>query len=277
MKNFYKSILAVTFLTVLSLTACGNNEKNVDTKKVSDVTGVTYKVGMDSDYPPYEFIGEQGKPTGFEVELLQAIADDQKVKVTFMPMPWSLLLKGLSKNEYDIVIGGISEEDVEKDYSTNDFLYPKSHVYAQDTIVALEKNAISAPKKFRDLEEHKVATVADTSWIIELNDVVKEENIVAKKTSFLALQALMQGKVDVMLNEKGVMRYYQKTIPEIPTTLYSEDDYFEPYELITVANKDKKELVKVFNKGLKNIVNSGQYTRIYKKWFGEEPIKMPRV
>ncbi len=274
MNKFYKNILGATLFTLLLLTGCGNSDK----PEISDVAGVTYKVGMDSDYPPYEFIGEQGKPTGFEVELLQAIAENQNVKVTFIPMPWSLLLKRLNNNEYDIAIGGISEEDLEEEgYSTKNFLLPKSHVYAQDTIVTLSKNANLAPKKFRDLKEHKVATVSDTSWIAELKEVVKDDNIVAKKSSFLALQTLIQGKANVMLNEKGVMKHYQKTIPEFPIILYSEDDYFEPYEIVSVVNKDKQELVKVFNKGLKNVVKSGQYTKIYKKWFAEEPIKMPRI
>ncbi len=277
MKKFYKSIVVAT-LAVLALTGCGNSDKSTKKKKISDVAGVTYKVAMDSDYPPYEFIGEQGIATGFEVELLQAIANDQNVKLTFIPTPWNVLMKGLKNKDYDMIIGGISEADIEDEgYETDDFLLPKSHVYAQDTIVTLTKNESSAPKTFQQLKGHKVVTVGDTSWVTELREVVRDDNIIGEKTSFLALQALIQGKADVMLNEKGVMKHYQHTIPEFPLTLYSQDKYFKPYEVVGVINKDKEELVDVFNKGLKNIIRSGQYKKIYRKWFAEEPIKLPKT
>ncbi|MBS9779251.1 MAG: amino acid ABC transporter substrate-binding protein [Moraxellaceae bacterium] len=266
-----KKILTLAMVTILALIAC-SSDKNINT----NVEGMTYKVGMDLDYPPYEFIGEQGKPTGFEVELLQAIANDQKVKVTFVPMPWNLLLQGLNKNEYDMVIGGFGEDDLELDSNDDiDYRLPKAHLYTQDVLATLAKNQADLPKKLKGLKNYKVTTLENSAWAEDLQDITNKENIIEKKSSFLSLQALMQGKAEFILTDKGVIKYYQKTIPQSP--LVTKDDYFKPYEVFAVINEDKKELVKIFNKGLTNVVESGQYTRIYKKWFGEEPIKMPSV
>ncbi len=269
-----KKILTLAMVGLLVLTACGSYKNNN-----ANVEGVTYTVGMDLDYPPYEFIGEQGKPIGFEVELLQAIAHDQHVKFSFTPIPWNLLLKGFNKQEYDMIIGGISEDDLDiKSNSNIDYLLPKAHAYAQDSMVVLTKNKSKLPKDFKELKKYKVATVEKSAWSEDLQDLLeKEENLIKEKSSFLALQAVIQGKAEVMLGNKAVIKYYQKNAPQIPLTLQGEGRYFKPYEIVSIVNEDKKELVDIFNQGLKNVVKSGQYTRIYKKWFVEEPIKLPRV
>ncbi len=254
----------------MALSACGGKDSNV--------TGVTYKVGINLDYPPYEFIGEQGKPTGFEVELLQAIADDQNVKISFMPVPWSLLIKGLDKQEYNMAIGGISEDDLDIDSNSDvDYLLPKAHAYGENTIVSLTRNQANSPKDFKALKKHKVATLENSACSEDLQDLLKDDNLIEEKSNFLALQAVIQGKAEVMLGNKAVIKYYQKNTPQIPITLQAEGRYFKPYKIVTLINKDNKELVKIFNKGLKNIVKNGQYTRIYKKWFAEEPIKLPKI
>ncbi len=270
-----KKILTLTMVAILALTACSSDNNN---KTNTNIEGVTYNVGMDLDYPPYEFIGEQGKPTGFEVELLQAIADDQNVKVAFMPIPWNLLIKGLNKQEYDIIIGGISEADLDIDSNADiDYLLPKSHVYAQDSMVTLTKNKANSAKDFKALKNHKVATIENSAWSEDLQDLLENDNLIEEKSSFLALQAVIQGKADIMLGNKAVIKYYQKSSPQIPLTLQAEGRYFKPYKIVSVVNENKKELVAIVNQGLKNVIKNGQYTRIYKKWFGEEPIKMPSV
>ncbi len=281
MKKIYGYTVGIMLSGLLSLTGCGESEtkNNNASAQASATDQVTYQVGMGSNYPPYEFIGEEGQPTGFEVELIQTIASDQNFKVSIVPMPWNLLTKGLDNKDYDIAIGGISRDYDLEEADKQKYLLSNPHIYGEDAIAVLSKNSTITPKTFEGLKGYRVSTLGDTEWVTDLEDMMGKNNdkVIAEKTSYLAFQKLIQGEADAMLNDRDVIRYYQKTIPEFPITIYAEGDYFEPYPLVMIANKDHQELMNKINTGLADIVKSGKYTQIYKKWFNEEPLKMPSV
>ncbi len=45
-----------------------------------------YVVGIDGDYPPYSFMGADGKPTGFDVESIRWIAQNGGFEVEIKPV-----------------------------------------------------------------------------------------------------------------------------------------------------------------------------------------------
>src|SRR5690606_40624657 len=45
----------------------------------------TYKVGIDTTYPPFEF-EEGGEYTGIDIDIINAIAESQGFKIEFSPM-----------------------------------------------------------------------------------------------------------------------------------------------------------------------------------------------
>ena len=71
-KHIGKSVL-IGIALVLLLAACGKDDKKdgaVDKSKLKD----TYTVATDSSFVPFEF-KEDGKLTGFDIDLMNAIAD----------------------------------------------------------------------------------------------------------------------------------------------------------------------------------------------------------
>ena len=66
-----KVINAGLFLTclVMCLSGCGKTDRTSDTAERSVI-----KLGSDS-YPPYNYLNEDGVPTGIDVELAQRIID----------------------------------------------------------------------------------------------------------------------------------------------------------------------------------------------------------
>ena len=46
------------------------------------------KIGLEGTYPPFSFVDESGKLSGFEVELSEALAKELGVKVKLQATPW---------------------------------------------------------------------------------------------------------------------------------------------------------------------------------------------
>src|SRR5512135_1016935 len=61
-------------------------------------------VGGDHDNPPYEFL-ENGRPTGFNIELMRAVAEVMGFDVEFRLGPWSKVRDELEQGKIDALAG----------------------------------------------------------------------------------------------------------------------------------------------------------------------------
>ena len=62
-------------------------------------------VGGNKDYPPYEFIDEDGKAAGYNVDLTKAIANIMGMKVEFRLGNWRDVRNALDSGEVDVLQG----------------------------------------------------------------------------------------------------------------------------------------------------------------------------
>ena len=86
-------------------------------------------VGVDPDYPPYEYRDASGKPAGFNVELTKAIAEVMGLDVDFRFGLWSELRTALMEGELD-ALEGITYSEARA--AQLDFAPP--HAYIQHAI-----------------------------------------------------------------------------------------------------------------------------------------------
>lgn len=77
-------------------------------------------------FPPYEYIGEDGKPAGIDIDLAQLVADHLGVKLEVLDMDFNLLVDSLKSGKGQMIAAGMS---VTEERATQiDFSVP----YAQD-------------------------------------------------------------------------------------------------------------------------------------------------
>lgn len=62
-------------------------------------------VGMDEDYPPYEFMNERGEPDGLLVDLTKAVSDVMGLDVEFRMGDWQEMVNELRAGRIDILQG----------------------------------------------------------------------------------------------------------------------------------------------------------------------------
>lgn len=64
--------------------------------------------GIDANYPPFAYVNEQGKPSGFDVDSMDWIAKKMGFEIKHQPMDWDGIVPALLAGKIDMVCSGMS-------------------------------------------------------------------------------------------------------------------------------------------------------------------------
>ena len=82
------------------------------------------KVAIDPTYEPFTYKTADGKPTGFDVDIANALCEQIKRKCVFVEQPWDGMIPGLLARKYDVIISSMSiTEDRLKQVDFSDKYY----------------------------------------------------------------------------------------------------------------------------------------------------------
>jgi arginine/ornithine transport system substrate-binding protein len=112
-----KLLLAVAVASVLA--ACGKKEEAAapaatpaPAAPVAAAPEVAaLKVAIDPTYEPFTFKTPDGKPTGFDVDIANAVCEQIKRKCEFVEQVWDGMIPGLNAKKYDVIISSMSITD----------------------------------------------------------------------------------------------------------------------------------------------------------------------
>ena len=86
---FWFALIAVMSLMLAACGAAGGS--HLDNIKKAGVI----KVGTSADYPPFEYVDENGQKAGFDIELMTEIAKRLGVTLEWVDMPFDSLIAGV--------------------------------------------------------------------------------------------------------------------------------------------------------------------------------------
>ena len=84
------------FSTYLCVSACGNggsSDKNSDSKSSSSNDSKTLKVGTEGTYAPFTFHNKQDKLTGYDIDVIKAVAKEKGYKLKFNETSWDSMFR----------------------------------------------------------------------------------------------------------------------------------------------------------------------------------------
>ncbi|MDR7073738.1 basic amino acid ABC transporter substrate-binding protein [Fictibacillus barbaricus] len=240
-------------LSAALLAACGSTGS--DDKKLT--------IGTDAAYAPFESLNGD-KIVGFDVDVLDAVMKEADLDYKLKNTGWDPLFIALQNEEVDAGISAITINDKRK--KTYDFSSP----YFESINMILTKEG-SPIKSAKDLEGKKVSVQNGTTGQEALEKMFgKNENIKKFDSNVLAIQALLNGEVEAVVADNGVLKEYEKNNPDKKLVTISDKENFDSefYGIIFPKDGDHQDEI---NKAMKKVIDSGKYAEIYKKWFGEEP------
>jgi lysine-arginine-ornithine-binding protein len=116
MRKFNRSIFSACFLAVG--VAC-----LVPSAQAQDAGG-TLKFGTSLGYPPFEFLGPDGKMTGFEIDLGNAICENLKRTCVWEDIDFSGMVAALKARKFDAMLASVAmTEDRMKQVDFTDEVY----------------------------------------------------------------------------------------------------------------------------------------------------------
>ena len=250
----------------LGLVGCGSSDSSSSAGSSSSSTGVkgkTFTIAMDTVYAPFEYTDESGDFVGIDVDILNAVADDQGFTAEINSLGFDAALAALESGQADGVIAGMSiTKERKKKYDFSNGYY--------ETYVSIAAKEGSDIKSLDDLKGKTVAAKTATIGASCAEDLKDKYGftITYFDTSDLMFQDTLTGNSVVCFEDYPVMAYgiTQGNGFEIVDTV--KGDYSAEYGF-AVLKGENADLLAAFNKGLKNIKKSGKYDEICAKYLGE--------
>jgi len=267
-----KILTAITGLALaLVLVACGNNSsKSADSSSKSNsydselVTKGTLTVGLEGTYQPYSY-HDDGKLTGFEVEMARDVAKDMGVKVKFVESKWDSLIAGLDVNKYDVVFNNVAKTpEREAKYAfTTQYIAGKSQLGV--------KKDNKEIKSIADIKGKKMAQSVTSNNAADAKRLGAD--IVPVDGFAQAIALIDQGRVDGTLNDTASFHAYLKQNPKSDIKLINVGDAIKPQPIGGIMTKKDKALLTRINQSLKKLKADGTLAKLSKQFFGTDVTK----
>jgi polar amino acid transport system substrate-binding protein len=216
----------------------------------------TINVATEGAFPPFNFV-KDSKISGFEVDLVDAMAKTLKISAQFKTLGFDGLLIGLNQGKYDLVAA--SHAITPERAKVVDFLPP--HYCSGAVLVSLKE------KKFgmKDLAGKTVATQVSSIYPKWIETHLPSAKLKVFPSETDAIQALSAGKVDAAITERFLAKQFAKTHPEV----HLGERVHEERNAMAVR-KGNTELRERLTTALQKVVQDGTYRELSLKYFGED-------
>ncbi len=226
----------------------------------------TLRVGIEKDYAPFGFRDRQNQLVGFDVELLQAIAETVQLKITFVEVSWNGIHQFLEKgksNRFEIAMSGITITPERQQH----VLFSEPYFEAGQQVVIKRGDAIN---QLADLANKTLGAQSDTLGAKWITENLTTATLKTYPTALIALQAVVQGEIAALVHDLPVLAYLMKSdaVLRNQVMLIGRPLTHESYGI--AAQMQLGESITKINQGLATVKQSGQYQQLFKKWFSPE-------
>lgn len=262
--------LMLAMVMALSLVACGkpaendNSANDNNTNTDGDATATrTFVMGVDAEYPPFSYLGEDGQYTGFDVEVCKAVCDLLGWDLQVFGVNWDQKLVQLDAKECDCVWSGMTILDSMKEAG-----YVISAPYYDNTQVIMVKEG-SDIKSSADLVGKVVAVQLGTSGEALLADGGDLADLAATFADLTTCDSFLKcftelggGAVDAVIVDKPVAVSYAESNKGF--TVLDEGLGAEQYGIAFRAGDE--ELCATVEDAVAQLVANGTYAEIAAKY-----------
>jgi len=228
-------------------------------------------VATEMQFPPFD-MSDNGVYKGVDRELIDAVAKELGVKVSYLDLPWTSVLPGLEAKKFDLVIAPVT---ITKERMKH---YAFSAPIADATAALMKRADDKSIMKPEDIAGKTVGGQKGTSQVAQLKEFaaklpkpVEVKEYVDNNQSYADLAA---GRIDASVNSLPNLAYAAAQRPEsfaVVTPPFGQPTYFS-----WVARPDDQTLMDAVNAAIVKLDGDGTMAQIQKKWFGQT-MDLPRT
>lgn len=183
--------VAAALLAAVSVTSCS-----------SGADAGTLRVGTEGTYSPFSFQGTDGKLTGYDIEVVTAVAGKLGKKVEFVQTPFDAIFAGLEAKRFDLIANQVTINDARK------AKYDLSQPYTVSEGVIVTRADDSSITSLADLKGKTTAQSSTSNWATVARDAGAD--VEAVEGFVQAIQLLKDGRVDATVNDTLAVGDYQR-------------------------------------------------------------------
>lgn len=217
----------------------------------------TLRVGIDATYPPFG-MAEGGEFSGFDVDIARAVARELGVRAELINASFDGVFPALQNGSFDAVISAVTITPERQQTLT----FSDPYIDAGQGIAVRADSPIAGVD---DLAGRTVGVQINTTAQFSMEQ--RPGVTIAKyNTIDLALLDLRNGRIDAVASDAPVLRYMARlTFRDLKAV--GRDYTAEQFGIVLAKGED--DLRRAVNAALWRVQDSGEYRRIYTRWFGE--------
>ncbi len=224
------------------------------------------KIGTEGAYPPFNYIDQDGKLQGFDIDIARALCAAAKFECEFVVQDWDGIIPGLIAKKYDAIIASMSitEERKQKVDFTNKYYNTPAKFFARKganleiSLEGLKGKTVAVQR----------ATIHENFLRDNYGDVVSIKSYATQDEAYLDL---VSGRADAGIADSvAVLEGFLSTDEGKDFQFYGPDfsdpKWFGDGAGIAVR-KGEDELREKLNAALAQIRADGTYKKINAKYF----------
>ena len=231
---------------------------------LDDVRAIRFLV--EAEDPPFAFVGADGLPTGFSVEIARAICIELSVPCTVQPLRWDILSEAIAGDIGDAVLGSFSidgESRARFDFSTRFLSRPARFAVARNSSIAEVIPETTGGRR--------IAVVEGTAHEAYLRAFFPGSAIATYGSESEARQALKSGAAELLFADGlNTSLWLNGSASEACCRFaggpFTESRYFGEGLAIAVESGNGR-LIDAFDFALARIQQNGTYREIYLRYF----------
>lgn len=229
------------------------------------VAGEKLRIAIEGAYPPFNYIGPDGKLAGSDVDIANALCEAMGADCELMAQDWDGMIPGLLAKKFDLIVASMSITEKRKK-AVN---FSKPYYQAPAQFVAGKGSGLVISKE--GLKGKKVGVQRATTYANYLESVYGDEvKIIYYDTVENHNLDLGAGRLDAVLAQAiymgGVLKKPEGKDFEFVGEMIWDKEYIGEGAGIAIR-KENSELLKKVNEALARIIADGTHKKIFSKYF----------
>ena len=222
--------------------------------------GKHYVNGIDANYPPFAYVGETGKPAGFDVDSMDWIAKKMGFTVEHKPMDWDGIIPALLAKKIDMVCSGMSvspERAARVQFSAPYWTIRK-------IFITKKGSALTEDQVYNGKIRLGVQRGTNEHEMLEKAQAEKKHNYTLRfyDSGPMAIEDLLNGRIDAVgLDSAPAEDAMRKGKPVVELAVFGEDPF------AVAMRKEDKELQNMVNEGYKLLQADPYWKELQAKYF----------
>ncbi len=251
MKKLLSSIIMTSVLLV-SLASCGGSQAPADSTETASTSGLIESgkiyAATSPDYPPFEYL-EGTEITGFDVELLNAVAKQAGLEVVWDQLAFETIITAVQAGQYDVGMSAFSVDPARKVLFTDSY-------YSSSQIALLP--ADSPITTLDELKDGKLGAGMGTTGEPAAKTLSEDVSLVPTSSGFPMLQA---GQLDAYVCDYGV------AVNAVATGKYKMiETPIQEESFSMIVKEDNQALCDLLNENLATFMQTQEYNDLLAKY-----------